>query len=116
MKFCRKSGSAEEKEWFQDVPVNKLAEAINRVSEVAFELDHPELYQAYLKEDISAFMENYWIQNGFSQAVSDIAPDRLYIGNQFCHLLFPEERCLFEMMEKSTERKYFHHTCIHIYP
>ena len=91
----------QKKEWFQDVPVNKLAEAINRVSEVAFELDHPELYQAYLKEDISAFMENYWIQNGFSQAVSDIAPDRLYIGNQFCHLLFPEERCLFEMMEKA---------------
>ena len=91
----------QKKEWFQDVPVNKLAEAINRVSEVAFELDHPELYQAYLKEDISAFMENYWIQNGFSQAVSDIAPDRLYIGNQFCHLLFPEEKTLKFLLDKA---------------
>ena len=91
----------QKKELFQDVPVNKLAEALNRVSEVAIELDRSELYQAYLKEDISAFMENYWMQNGFPQAVPDVIPDRLYIGNQFCHLLFPEERCLFELMEKA---------------
>ena len=52
------------------------------------------------KEDISAFMENYWMQNGFPQPVPDVIPDRLYIGNQFCHLLLPEERCLFELMEK----------------
>ena len=28
-------------------------------------------------------------------------PDRLYIGNQFCHLLFPERKLLFEIIEKA---------------
>lgn len=28
-------------------------------------------------------------------------PDRLYIGNQFCHLLFPERKLLFKIIEKA---------------
>ena len=95
----------QKKEWFQDVPADELAKVLQHVSELALELDHPELYHAYLKEDISIFMKNYWMRNGFSQAVPDITPDRLYIGNQFCHLLFPEEQCLFELMEKAHQEK-----------
>ena len=42
------AGFADDKE----IRLIELAEALNRVSEVAFELDHPELYQAYLKEEL----------------------------------------------------------------
>ena len=28
-------------------------------------------------------------------------PDHLYIGNQFCHLLFPERKLLFKIIEKA---------------
>ena len=31
-------------------------------------------------------------------------PDHLYIGNQFCHLLFPERKLLFEIIEKDSGR------------
>lgn len=69
------------------------------------ELDCPKLYELYLKENISAFMEKYWMQNGLPEVLSDIVPDRLYIGNQFCHLLFPEEEKLFQLMEKAWREK-----------
>lgn len=95
----------QKKEWFQDMPVDKLAKVLHHVTEFALELDCPELYQAYLKEDISIFMRDYWRRNGFPEMNTDCIPDRLYIGNQFCHLLFPEEQCLFDLMEKAHREK-----------
>ena len=95
----------QKKEWFQDMPVDQLAKILYHVPEFALELDRPELYQAYLKEDISVFMKNYWRRNGFPEMNIDVIPDRLYIGNQFCHLLFPEERCLFELLAKAQREK-----------
>ena len=96
----------QKKEWFQDVPADLLAKVLHHVPEFALELDCPELYQAYLKEDISIFMRDYWRRNGFLEMNTDCIPDRLYIGNQFCHLLFPEEQCLFELMEKAHREKH----------
>ena len=93
------------KEWFQDVPVDELAKVLCHAPELALELDCPELYQAYIKEDISVFMKNYWERNSFLKMNTEVIPDRLYIGNQFCHLLFPEEKCLFELMEKAHQEK-----------
>lgn len=95
----------QKKEWFQDVPADLLAKVLHHVPEFALELDCPELYQAYLKEDISIFMRDYWRRNGFPEMNTDCIPDRLYIGNQFCHLLFPEEQCLFKLMEKAHREK-----------
>ena len=89
--------------WFQDVPGTKLAEVLHESKEFVLELDRPELYRMYLEENIQDFMKHYWEQTffAFSGEIQECVPDRLYIGNQFCHLLFPEERCLFEMMEKA---------------
>lgn len=95
----------QKKEWFRNVPTEKLSEVLRKAPEFALELDHPALYEKYLKADISVFMGNYWIQNGFPEAVPDVIPDRLYIGNQFCHLLLPEEECLFQLMEKAWREK-----------
>ncbi len=36
-----------------------------------------------------------------SESKSNFRPDRIYIGNQFCHLLFPNEKELFMMLEKA---------------
>lgn len=91
----------QKKEWFRDVQVDKLAEALKQTPEFALELDHPALYEKYLEEDLSAFMENYWIRNGFPEEMPGVIPDRIYIGNQFCHLLFPKEEKLFRLMEKA---------------
>lgn len=95
----------QKKEWFQDVPTDKLEEVLRNVREFALELDRPELYEAYLQKDISVFMQDYWLENGFSRIISEVIPNRLYIGNQFCHLLFPEEESLFHMLEKAWREK-----------
>ncbi|MBU5482615.1 hypothetical protein [Blautia sp. MSJ-19] len=95
----------QKKEWFQDVPVEKLAGALKEAPEFALELDHPALYEKYLKEDLFVFLKDYWVRNGFPEVLSEVAPDRLYIGNQFCHLLLPEEKKLFRLMEKTYREK-----------
>lgn len=70
--------------------------------EWAVELDTPWLYEKYLEADFKAFMDNYWKRNHLSgHWLSDIRPQRLYIGNAFCHLLFPEEDRLFQLLEKA---------------
>lgn len=96
-----KSLEEQKKEWFRDVPVEKLAETLKHAPEFALELDRPEWYELYLNETLPVFMRNYWTQNGFLKALPGVIPDRLYIGNQFCHLLFPEEKYLFQLMQKA---------------
>ena len=72
------------------------------VSEYALELDNPWLYEEYLSKDLTTFMENYWKRNYLSgHWLSDHFPQRLYIGNSFCHLLFPKEDQLFLLLEKA---------------
>lgn len=89
--------------WFQDVPETKLAEVLCEAQEFALELDRPELYRMYLEENIQDFMKHYWEQTffAFSGEIQECVPDRLYIGNQFCHLLFPEEKTLKFLLDKA---------------
>lgn len=56
----------------------------------------------YLENPVQDFVRLYEQKNGlpFSELKGKI-PDRLYIGNQFCHLLFPREEQLFSLMEKA---------------
>ena len=100
-----KSFVEQKKEWFQAVPEEKLREVLATAPEFALELDRPELYKRYLEQNLTEFMKNYWQVNGFSEAEREIVPGRLYIGNQFCHLLFPEKSCLFQLMEKAHREK-----------
>ena len=100
-----KSLDEQKKEWFRDVPEEKLREVLAMAPEFALELDRPELYKRYLERNLTEFMQNYWQMNGFPEAGQEIVPDRLYIGNQFCHLLFPEKSCLFRLMEKAYREK-----------
>ena len=69
---------------------------------MALELDRPELYDTYLSNGIRNFIKEYWKQNGLENcAAAKRLPERLYFGNQFCHLLFPEEPVLLSMMEQA---------------
>ena len=86
--------------------------------ETAIEIDRPELYRDYLQNDIKQLAEQCyeWKRITRNQSGSDkqnSSPDsaanigysfnlnRIYIGNQFCHLLFPDEKELFMMLEKA---------------
>ena len=101
----------QKKQWFacedQETCKNKAAvmsEAGSALEqfEWAVELDTPWLYEEYLSADFKVFMDNYWKQNQLSgHCFSGIQPQRIYIGNTFCHLLFPEEDLLFQLLEKA---------------
>lgn len=68
----------------------------------ALELDRPEWYETYLKESLSDFMADYWKENNVASAFyAKRLPDRIYLGNQFCRLLFPKKEILFALLEKA---------------
>lgn len=70
--------------------------------ELALELDRPALYRAFLEQDPETFFHHVCAENGvLAGCFRKRKPDRLYIGNAFCHLLFPEENELFSMLEKA---------------
>lgn len=83
--------------------------------ELAFSIDRPELYKEYLQKALLDFVRDY------GDSVGKILPDfsfeaekmkRLYIGNQFCPQLFPEEKILFEMLDKAAGRGSKSDSCI----
>lgn len=82
---------------------NPLSTSFSEV-EYAIELDNPDLYESYLSESIEDFVKKYWEKNQLSEyELAERIPNRLYIGNQFCHLLFPEEEQLFALMDKAKQ-------------
>lgn len=71
-------------------------------TEFAIELDCPERYTAYLQKSLPEFYHDYLRKNHLQgSGLEARIPNRIYIGNQFCHLLFPEEELLFAMLEKA---------------
>lgn len=76
--------------------------------EFCLALDRPELYRSYLDKPLAVFLQESAKRSigtcrGLirKRILSGEMPDRLYIGNQFCHLLFPDREILFRMMEKA---------------
>lgn len=107
-------------EYPEKKPVNyySLEERQNYSLETAIEIDRPELYREYLQNDIKQLIEQCYEwkritgnqldsnrQNDSQDNKSNIGHglnlNRIYIGNQFCHLLFPDEKELFMMLEKA---------------
>lgn len=95
--------AAQKQAWFQEPDELPDFSFLNtNPPELAIELDRPELYTSYLNMELSDWITHYWASNHLSwHPLSQLQPDRLYIGNQFCHLLFPEEDTLFALMEKA---------------
>lgn len=88
-----KQWTVEERQEFAEVMAN---------TELAVELDRPKLQREYLDFGIDDFMEQYWIRNSFTgHPITQKRVTRLYIGNQFCHLLCPERELLYEILEKA---------------
>ena len=75
-------------------------------SELAITIDRPELYEAFLKKDWTVFCKDYWKDNFLqNHPFSRKSITRIYLGNQFCHNLFPEKGQLFRMLEKAAVEK-----------
>ena len=70
-------------------------------TEFALVLNCTSLYEEYLRQPLQAFLAFYWQKNYLTHSYfAGRTPDRFYIGNQFCHNLFPTEEQLFFIMDK----------------
>ena len=70
-------------------------------AEFALELNCTSLYAEYLRRPLQVFLASYWQKNYLTHSYfAGRTPDRFYIGNQFCHNLFPTEEQLFSIMDK----------------
>ena len=95
-------------EWYQNIDTDAVRETgllhmlRERQTELAVELDCPELYEQYLDQDAAVFYENYWKEHGLSgHPLAQYLPERLYIGNQFCPHLIPDWEKLKELLDKA---------------
>lgn len=86
----------------EDTDLRSAENSLAQEMEIALELDRPALYEAYLSFPKDVFVRQYWEQNFLSfHLLAKRQVNRLYIGNSFCHLLFPNENLLFSLLEKA---------------
>ena len=74
--------------------------------DLAITLDRPKLCQAFLEKDWTDFCEDYWEENFLEHhPLHKKKITRIYVGNQFCHNLFPEKKQLFQILDKAAENQ-----------
>lgn len=92
----------QKEEWFSGI--NDVVNDSTWQSEFEFAicLDNHVKYQQYLKLGIHLFTQQLLRENYLSQhPLANKKISRIYLGNQFCHNLFPRETVLFTMLEKA---------------
>lgn len=94
----------QKKEWMRKLNYPYWHTDIMDSLELAVTLDNDILYEKYLNNDIKSFKDYYFKEN-FADHHKLFQKDisRIYIGNEFCHNLFPTLPMLIDMMEKANE-------------
>lgn len=91
--------------WFdagKEMPKQVQKQPESEMPEFALNLDHPRAYRQFLSQDLESLLAEYWkCYPSLQDWVQNRKVKRLYIGNAFCHLLFPEESMLFALLEKA---------------
>lgn len=102
----------QKKEWLCDLNYERYNMNIMNNVELAITLDNDILYSKYLEKKIKAF-ESYYLKENFVNNHILFKKDinRLYIGNQFCHNLFPKMHILMNMLMKAKEEKLYITLC-----
>lgn len=92
----------QKKEWMVNLNYEGWENNIKNSIELAIILDNDTLYKKYMDKDINTF-KDYYLKDNFLDNHKLFQKDinRIYIGNEFCHNLFPEVKSLINMMEKA---------------
>lgn len=91
---------AQRAEWFRGLSPLPDCDGL----ELAVALDCPELCSLYLSRPLSEFMPAYAaLRHIPPNVLPDRAPDRLYVGNPHCRLLFPEASVLRALVDKAQQ-------------
>src|SRR5574344_270287 len=93
----------QKRRWFKGASQYDAAELLRRSHiEYALELDNPLMYSNYMENSFIQFVKKYWKEHEASDFwIAKCKISRLYIGNQFCHNLFPDIDSLLKMMSKA---------------
>lgn len=96
----------QKKDWMSELNYPDWNENIIDLIELAITLDNDILYKKYMHKPITAFKNDYLKEN-FADNHKLFKKDikRIYIGNEFCHNLFPEVKLLMDMMQKAKEEE-----------
>lgn len=96
----------QKKDWISYVDYSNWSDNIRATIELAVTLDNDILYKEYLNKNIKPFMDDYLKANFVdNNRLFQKGIDRIYIGNEFCHNLFPELNLLVNMMDKAKEEE-----------
>lgn len=96
----------QKKEWMANLNYENWDKSIIKSVEFALSLDNYVLYKKYLNNPFNVFKEEYLKENFINNhKLFQGNISRLYIGNEFCHNLFPETSLLMEMLKKSKEEQ-----------
>ena len=92
----------QKEEWFSEL-CNTANESIWQSEfELALCLDQHSKYQQYLKLGIQPFTQQLLEKNYLQKhPLAQKKVTRIYVGNQFCHNLFPSETVLMQILEKA---------------
>lgn len=91
--------------WVKNIDLKNTATYM-RNFEVALKIDNHKLYKRFIEQDFNAFKKQYFKQAYIGQAIADeLNITRVYLGNEFCHNLFPSKKLLFQLLDKAAEEK-----------
>jgi hypothetical protein len=96
----------QKKDWLSELSYSEWNEDILASIELAITLDNDILYKEYIDSNIKVLKNKYRKENfvdNHKLFKKDV--NRLYIGNEFCHNLFPEVKLLMNMMEKAKQEE-----------
>lgn len=98
--------SEQKKQWLAEINYEAWDQSMMNQVELAIVLDNDILYEKYMGKDVKAFKEDYLKENFLNHHKlfqKDIS--RIYIGNEFCHNLFPNMNSLINMLQKAKEEE-----------
>lgn len=99
--FC-KTLYEQGQEWFDRSWSSGSAEYVLPEYELALGIDNYQKYRSYLEEEFSAFYKKMLTDNYLTEHPLLLQePTRIYIGNQFCHNLIPDDELLLRLMDKA---------------
>lgn len=96
--------NTQKKEWISNLNYKNFNMNVLNSIEMAITLDNDDLYEKYIDNDKESFKGYYFKKNFLeNHMLFNKNIERLYIGNEFCHNLFPCIDNLIKMLEKAKE-------------
>ena len=96
----------QKREWCKQLEVSKDFQKQIKSFEFAIQIDTQEKYEQYLLSGMESFyirkLEEYGLEN---HPIAKERPSRVYLGNQFCHNLFPRKETLCALLEQAKKEK-----------